>query len=165
MIALFKMIKQVKFLMFICAPPVVVVVGLYLIFYYTNVDATKMCDQMAGPAIVLAGFSTAAFHLRFRLIDGICKIEKKTQVEHLISVFQDCRKNIDYCLLVFVLATVLMVIGKFNSCIHPIAHKWIVIAAGGAFTHCMIKFMQILNALKLMEDFTLSRAVDTAKHN
>jgi hypothetical protein len=128
-------------------------------------NAEIMCDQMAAPAVVLAGFSTAAFHLRFRLIDSLGKIEKKSQVVYLSDVFRRCRKNIDYCLIAFVVTTVVMVLGKFHSCFPGSALPWIASVGVTSFFHCMIKFMQILQALRNLEDFTLNRMEENAKYN
>lgn len=114
--------------------------------------------------MVLAGYSAAAFHLRFRMIDAIQKFDfKRSQVSHLQSVFDNCRKNIDGCLITFVVATVVLVIGKFSEQLPEWIRPTLLGGGSGLFIFCSIRFLQILTALKTLETFCFDQMKRMAK--
>ena len=92
--------------------PILIPTAVFFLQKYIDITETYNC--LASAAVVLAGFSVAAFNLRFRIIDSIQKFDlKQSQVEHLIIVFEKCRKKIDNCIILFAVTTVVLLSGKF----------------------------------------------------
>ncbi|WP_367874014.1 hypothetical protein [Luteolibacter sp. Populi] len=142
------------------------VVAAAILVHMANAFGLKEASSYLTPAaVVLAGFSVAAFNLRFRIIDAMLKVElKKSQVEHLTEVFGECRANIDRCLFLFVFTTLILVSGKFvERCPWWLAAGFLSVGAG-LFVRSLVRFLEILYALRKLEDFSLSMIRASAKH-
>ena len=136
-----------------------------VILIANKVGVEEACTVLTPAAVVLAGFSVAAFNLRFRIMDTLHKIElKRSQVDHLATVFAKCRKRIDRCLIYFVLTTLILVSGKFAATSTPWWAAMMFASVGGFFfVFCMIRFWEILGSLRELEDFSISMLKKTAK--
>ena len=137
----------------ILVPWVAAVVAVVCVWRYGSGHAF---DGLLGAAVVLAGFSVAAFNLRFRLIDSLQKwASSKAQVDRLSEIFKDCRKAIDWCIILFAITATFL---GFSKVIDPQNSGACIIYAGigyGLFAASLIEFLKILKSFRALEDFTL----------
>lgn len=123
-------------------------------------------DGIIGASVVLAGFSVAAFNLRFRIVDTLQKwSSSQDQARRLGTMFADCRKAIDNCIVLFVFTAAILAFGK----VLDVANKPLAIAfaavAYGLFSASLLEFLKILKSFRALEDFTLQMIIKNAdKH-
>lgn len=124
-------------------------------FAFGKTESTKLMPLVAIP---LAGFTVAAFNLRFRIIDSIQKIDlDSAEQKGFRRLFNKCRKRIRLSIFAFVFTTLMMACGTFYPKLPDLLAQIFVGLAWGAFTFSLLKFVRILKTFEALEDFTLDR--------
>lgn len=92
------------------------------------------------------------------MIDTIQKFGKsESRVKRLESLFVDCRDEIQYCLILFVITAVVVSGCKFLATANYLLVTCYVTITVFLFVHSFIKFVAIVQSMKELENFTLEQ--------
>jgi hypothetical protein len=120
-------------------------------------DSAKSLEGVMGAAVVLAGFSVAAFNLRFRLIDALQKwATSKARIQRLGEMFTSCRGALDKCICLFVITAAVLAFGKVINLESSPAAIAFASVGYGLFFASLLEFLKILRSFRALEDFTLA---------